>query len=554
MKNVGIMNRKLIILMLIIVSALSLCSCSYFKIPGKSTDEVLVDLVNYLDNKTTASVVFVSGEELEDGEDTNLTRKVSIVYTLGDISHSESYIMNYKYNMAFGWTLETVEDYLRDTWVVTVANDIDIDRLVSDLEGEYYLSQYSNHTIESRRILEKTIINKEVNPNVGYDRITARFILDADNVHEVLNIKAEYLLNDQGLWELHATDIDMVDVYVQKGPTSDDIATAVNSLVIHRDEENSTWRLAELNRVTYEIIEMGELDSENSSQDIQISFRGEGDYMYISGNATLQFRFSSGWYLYNSGGNIDATKCETGMLKDEWLIGEDVLITTIINEKKFNYNNVNYAITTDNITSVEVTDRKITELGQYQTVYFTYNVDFANASFVVEGYGKFRLENDVFTLEKWSDMPSITYDVTGTYYGVDFTDNYCAFYVLELVDDQSGLLNGSISVHGYDMSGDNPVNIYAFSEITGNISDYNLSYELIVNSWEYNNNLYYTEDMLPSGSYDFIHDALTFTNSRREGIKLTKEMPAVWYTYSEFMYNYTHGNFYNMINTMYEKL
>ncbi|MCR5743667.1 MAG: hypothetical protein K6F92_08140 [Lachnospiraceae bacterium] len=554
MKNVRINLKQLIIITLILISALSLCSCSSFGIPGRTTSEILVDLVEYLDGKTTGTVVLVSGAELDEVDEKALTRNISIVYTVGDIQYSQAYTMKYTYNMAFGWKLDTVTAYDENTWTTIVAYQIDIDRLVSDLEGEYYLSTYSNHTIESRRILEKELLNCEVNPHVGYDRITARLILDADNVHEVLSVKAEYLLDENGFWTLHASDIDMTDVYVQKGPTSDDIAAAVNSLVIHRDEEDSTWRLAELKRVTYEIIEMGELDSENSSQDIVVSFRGEGEYMYISGTATLQFRFSSGWYLYNSGGNIDASACETGMLKDEWLIGEDVLIATIINEKKFNYNNTYYAITTDNIANVEVTSRKITELGEYQTVYFKYDAVFANASFVVEGYAKYRLEGDVFTLEKWSDMPTITYDVTGTYYGLDFNDKYCAFYTLDIVDDQSGLLNGTIYVYGYDLRGDTPVNIFASGEITGNISDYDLSYELISIKWEYNNYYYYQDEMMPTGSYDFISDSLTFTNSVREGIKLSKELPAVWYTYSEFMYNYTHGNFYNMINTMYEKL
>ena len=171
-----------------------------------------------------------------------------------------------------------------------------------------------------------------------------------------------------------------------------------------------------------------------------------------------------------------------------------------------------------------------------------------------EGYAKYRLEGDVFTLEKWSDMPTITYDVTGTYYCVDFSDKYCSFYTLDIVDDQSGLLSGTINVFGYDLRGNTPVNIYASAEITGNISDYDLSYELISIQWNYNNNYYYQDEMLPVGTYDFIHDSLTFANSEREGTVLSKELPAVWYSYSEFMLNYTHGNFYKMINTMYEKL
>ncbi len=334
------MIRSFMLSLIILISAVSLCSCSSSGLEDKDTQEVINDLCAWLKTKDSAPFSLVNASEDPSGSASSGSRVIDIDYRLGDIEYKRSYKVNYNYSLAFGWKLDTVEALNEETWELFSYNAVDIDRLIRDLEGENFLSQYSNHTFEKKRLLDSQVLSYDSDPMVGYTRIKAQFVLNADNVHEILLAETEYLLDDNKNWYKLASNLSLTDVKVQKGVSDDIISDAVKSLKLYRDDDDDVWWLGDLVRVTYDVTDR-RLDTENSIEKIWVSFRGEGSYMYVAGNALLEFRFSSGWYLYASEYSSDY---ETGMLSEDWKVSERDILNSIVSGGKFTYDDVRYDI------------------------------------------------------------------------------------------------------------------------------------------------------------------------------------------------------------------
>ena len=368
--------------LIILISAVSLCSCSSSGREDKDTQEVINDLCEWLKTKDSAPFSLVNASEDPSGSASSGSRVIDIDYRLGDIEYKRSYKVNYNYSLAFGWKLDTVEALNEETWEIFSYKAVDIDRLIRDLEGENFLSQYSNHTFEKKRLLDSQVLSYDSDPMVGYTRIKAQFVLNADNVHEILLAETEYLLDDNKNWYKLASNLSLTDVKVQKGVSDDIISDAVKSLKLYRDDDDDVWWLGDLVRVTFDVTDR-RLDTENSIEKIWVSFRGEGSYMYVAGNALLEFRFSSGWYLYASEYSGDY---ETGMLSEDWKVSERDILNSIVSGGKFTYDDERYDITEDMVSDLVITNTRIAEFGHVQTAYFNYSVNFKHAVVSVGGY------------------------------------------------------------------------------------------------------------------------------------------------------------------------
>ena len=519
----GRRNFKLTKLWLILLLSGIICvitACSDSASEAHSNLDMISDLKNWLGEEMGVDVSVSLWEPSETDDECDACFYVE--FEAGDIGFKRTYALNYNYSRAFGWNLSEVISVKEDDWEIYSANPVDTDRVISDLEGYAYYSSYSNGQMEARRALSIEILSRESDAGIGYDRINLEVVLNADDVHEVVHVETEYLLDESYSWQLFAQDMYLDTVNVQSGVSDDILLDGLNSLKFYRDEEDSTWSIGELNRLTYNIISR-ELDSENSEEVIELNFRGEGAYMYITGTVNLDFRFSSGWYLYDI--SIDEDTCETGMLLDTWEINEDVLEEDILNDHPFTYDlSGDIALTEDMISDLEITEIRITENGKYQTAYFQYDAQVCESVFHIEGYGKYELSTDgVLSVNTWSDsVDDITFDLTGVWYACDLTEDYLAYHTLKLTDTGNGTLEGTLTVYGVDLTGDEEIYFSASCSVLGNIT-FGTEYELFVENWTTESED--SEILLPYGKYDLFTNQLTFDNAYSESCVFTTEEP-----------------------------
>ncbi|MBR6897752.1 MAG: hypothetical protein IKN24_06245 [Lachnospiraceae bacterium] len=541
------MIRSFMLSLIILISAVSLCSCSSSGREDKDTQEVINDLCEWLKTKESAPFSLVNASEDPSGSASSGSRVIDIDYRLGDIEYKRSYKVNYNYSLAFGWKLDTVEALNEETWEIFSYKAVDIDRLIRDLEGENFLSQYSNHTFEKKRLLDSQVLSYDSDPMVGYTRIKAQFVLNADNVHEILLAETEYLLDDNKNWYKLASNLSLTDVKVQKGVSDDIISDAVKSLKLYRDDDDDVWWLGDLVRVTFDVTDR-RLDTENSIETIRVSFRGEGSYMYVAGNALLEFRFSSGWYLYASEYSGDY---ETGMLSEDWKVSERDILNSIVSGGKFTYDDERYDITEDMVSDLVITNTRIAEFGHVQTAYFNYSVNFKHAVVSVGGYGRYTLDDGVLTLDMWNDIPELICDMTGTWYAIDASRDYIAFYTMTVNDFGTGIISADIDVYGIDARGEQITEIYAKGSFDGNISA-GVHYSLLDDEWTMATG--FGSENLPKGSYDFARDELSDDNAAMGRITFTRDIPSGWKEQNVIRYIISSGSSYYYLASLPDEL
>lgn len=525
----GRRTPKLTKLWLLLLLSGILCVITSCSSPASLTHadaDMIADLQNWLSDEMKTEIVFSSCEPYH-GDDTEVLPEADAyfctAFTAGDICFERIYGLQYNYSKTFGWNLTGVVPVNQDEWKVSCAALVDSARIIRDLEGVSYYSSYSNGQLESRRVLSSKILSREYDASVGYDRINFQVVLNADNVHEVVHIECEYLLDETYHWQLFAQDMYLDTVNVQSGVSDEILLEGLCSLKFYRDEEDSTWWIGELNRLTYEIVSR-KLDSDNSEEIIEISFRGEGTYMYITGIAKLDFRFSSGWYLYDI--EMEEDSCETGMLIDSWVLTEDRLLDTLINDRPFTYESIDdFALTEDMLSDFHITDIKITENGKFQTAYFAYDVQVSEAVFHIEGYGKYELTDEgTLTVATWNDtVDDITYDLTGIWYACDVTEDYLAYHTLRMTDMGNGTLEGQLTVYGIDLSGRKEEPFSASCRVLGNIT-FGTQFELFVESWTRQSGD--TEILMPEGKYDLFNNVLVNEHAYSDSCVFTKEEPS----------------------------
>ncbi len=522
-RNIKLTRLWLILLLSGIICVITACSDSASA--THSNIDMISDLKEWLAEDMGVEITVSSWEPYSEADDEELAEAdayFSIVFTAGDIGFERVYGMKYNYSRAFGYNLSEVISINEDDWEMYSVNPVDTDRIISDLEGYVYYSSYSNGQMEERRVLSSEILSRETDESIGYDRINLEVVLNADDVHEVVYIETEYLLDETYCWQLFAEDLYLDTVNVQSGVSDEVLLDGLNSLKFYREEEDSTWSMGDMNRLTYSIISR-DLDSENSEEVIELDFRGEGTYMYITGSVTLDFRFSSGWYLYST--SIDADACETGMLLDNWELTVERLEEDILSDHPFTYDlSDDISLTEDMISDLEITQISITENGKYQTAYFEYDANICESVFHIEGYGKYELSEDgVLSVNTWSDsVDDISFDLTGVWYACDLTEDYLAYHTLKLTDTGNGTLEGTLTVYGVDLTGDEDIYFSASCSVLGNIT-FGTEYELFVENWTTESED--SEIPLPYGKYDLFTNQLTFDNAYSDSCVFTTEEP-----------------------------
>ncbi len=549
-RDLGLHRLWLILLLSGILCIITACSSSA---PTTHTDtDMIEDLRKWLSEEMGAEVN-ISSWELYSPESGEILPESDaffhVIFTVGDISFDRIYGLTYGYSRTFGWRLTDVISVNEDRWLVYTVTSVDSARILKDLEGLPYYSSYSNGQMETRRVLSSQILERETDATVGYDRITIQVVLNADNVHEVVHIECEYLLDESYCWQLFAQDMYLDTVNVQSGVSDEILLEGLSTLKFYREEEDSTWWIGELNRLTYEVLSR-DLDSDNSEEIIELTFRGEGQYMYITGEVRLDFRFSSGWYLYDI--ELQEDTCETGMLFDSWMLTEEQLLHTLIEERPFTYDTVHdFPLTEDMITDLAITDIRITENGRFQTAYFSYNVHVNEAIFHIEGYGKYELTNNgILTVNTWNDtVGDITYDLTGIWYACDLTEEYLAYHTLKLTDFGNGTLEGQLTVYGVDLTGKEPEAFNATCSVLGNIT-FGTQFELFVESWTVQNGD--SEILLPEGKYDLFENALVNEHAYSDHCVFTKETPADRLSRNELLSRIRTGNIFETLQKLLE--
>lgn len=497
--------------------------------------DMIADLQSWLSEEMDTDVLFSSWEPYSAEDSVSLPAANAyfrVAFTVGDIYFERVYGLQYNYLKAFGWKLADVVPVNQNDWRVSSVSLVDNERIIHDLEGVSYYSSYSNGQLEARRVLSSKILSREYDASVGYDRISFQAVLNADDVHEVVHIECEYLLDASYCWQLFAQDMYLDTVNVQSGVSDETLLEGLCSLKFYRDEEDSTWWIGELDRLTYDVLSRN-LDSDNSEEIIEITFRGEGRYMYITGVAKLDFRFSSGWYLYDI--ELEEDSCETGMLFDNWVLTEEQLLNTLINDRPFTYDSIDdFSLTEDMLSNFNITDIRITENGRFQTAYFAYDVQVNEAIFHIEGYGKYELTDDgILTVNTWNDtVDDITYDLTGVWYACDLTEDYLAYHTLKLTDFGNGTLEGQLTVYGIDLTGRAGKVFSASCSVLGNIT-FGTKFELFVENW-----IIQSEDtdiLMPEGKYDLFNNVLVNEHAYSDTCVFTKEEPANRLSRSELM-------------------
>lgn len=487
--------------------------------------DMIADLQNWLSEEMNTEIIFSSWEPYHADDSAVLPAADAyfrVAFTVGDIYFERIYGLRYNYSKAFGWRMTDVVPVNQNDWHVSSVALVDSERIIHDLEGVFYYSSYSNGQMEARRVLSSKILSREYDAAVGYDRISFQAVLNANDVHEVVHIECEYLLDESYCWQLFAQDMYLDTVNVQSGVSDETLLEGLCSLKFYRDEEDSTWWIGELNRLTYDVLSRN-LDTDNSEEIIKVSFRGEGAYMYITGIAKLDFRFSSGWYLYDI--ELEEDSCETGMLFDNWVLTETQLLDTLVNDRPFAYDTIDdFSLTEDMLSNFNITDIRITENGRFQTAYFAYDVQVNEATFHIEGYGKYELADDgILTVATWSDtVDDITYDLTGVWYACDLTEDYLAYHTLKLKDLGNGTLEGQLSIYGVDLTGTESTIFSASCSVLGNIT-FGTKYELFVENWSIQSED--TEVLMPEGKYDLFNNVLVNEHAHSDTCFFTKEEP-----------------------------
>jgi hypothetical protein len=525
----GRRDQKRTKLLLILLLSGILCMITACSPPTSVTHadaDMISDLEEWLSEELQMDVHFSSwrvytaadGEALPEAD-----AYFDVIFPLGDVCFERIYALKYSYSRAFGWDLQEVLPALEDQWSVSNITPVDEDRIIQDLEGAPYFSGYSNGQLEARRVLSSSILNRECDAAVGYDRINLQVVLNADDVHEVVQIDCEYLLDESYCWKLFAQETYLDTVNVQSGVSDETLLEGIKSLKFYRDEEESTWSIGELDRLTYDILSR-DLDSEASEELIEVRFRGEGTYMYITGTVLLDFRFSSGWYLYDT--TLEEDTCETGMLIDSWVLGERQLLDTILLDRPFTYDAPeDFVLTEDMLSDFEISEIRISENGRYQTAYFSYDVQVCETMFHIQGYGKYELtDGGQLVMNTWNDaVDDISYDLTGVWYAQDLTEDYLAYYTLKLTDPGNGTLEGQLNIYGVDLTGKTAAVFNASCSVLGNIS-FGTRFELFVENWNVSDDG--TEILMPSGQYDIFNDMLIDENIHSNSCVFTKQQPS----------------------------
>jgi hypothetical protein len=514
----------LILLLSVIFGMLTACSNAT---SATHTDQDMIsDLEAWLTEELDTQVQLSSWEPYVLEEDDQLpeaTAYFHVTFERGDVSMERIYGLVYDYSRAFGWSLKEVQPINQGTWTVTALHLVDENRILEDLEGKPYFSGYSNGQMEQRRVLSASIQSREYDAAVGYDRVQLQVILNADDVHEVVDVSCEYLLDESSTWQLFAQDLSLNSVKVQSGVSDEILQEELYALKFYREEEDSTWCIGDLNRVSYEISSRT-LDSDQSEEFLEVEFRGEGSYMYIAGTVQLDFRFSSGWYLYDS--TLETETVETGMLMDSFVLGKEQLLDTILNEQPFPYDGMEeLSLSADMLSNLVIDEIRISENGRFQTAYFTYDLLVSQTLFHIQGYGKYEIDDEQhLVVNTWNDVvDDMTYDLTGVWYADDLTEDYLAYYTLSLTDNQNGTLEGRLSVYGADLTdGKNSV-FRATCSVLGNIT-YGTNYELLLENWDMLDDS--TEISMPTGQYMILKDQLTIDTARSENCIFTKEQPS----------------------------
>lgn len=459
---------------------------------------------------------------------------ITATYTYGDITYTGQLIADYSYSRTGGWSLDSLkESSLSDK--KAVADEFTCERFCEDLENTRYYSGYSDMIFENKRLIDAKIDSQELDAGVGYVRANLTVKLNADNVYEILSVYCEYLLDENNKFYLSTSDVNLSNVEVQGSVPDSMIKDSFLSVNFYRDNEESVWRIGELNKLNYEVTNET-LDKENNSDVVELTFRGEGLYMYVSGKCTMTFHFSSGWYLYDS--VVDSESLDLGMLTEAWDVGEEIIIDSIINDNTLTYNEVeDYTLTEDMIQNLNITERRISDNGRLQTVYFNYNLLIKNTEFDISGYGKYDLQDGFLSVSKWHEsIDNVKFDITGKWSGYDVASEYIAYYELDIVDNQSGSLEGILRVYSVDYDIDPSVVNSAEIKIIGNL--YNgTSFEIMDTEWISGDIKH--GFIMPRGYYKFTNDELIVNNGKYGNFTMTKNESSV------NVYNY----FYSLIQS-----
>ena len=467
------------------------------------------DMTSYIKKEVSENIT-VTKSSYEDlsSTDTSGTYRADVSYVYGDITYNRYYVMNYSYSRG-GWKLDSIEPESRDKWRAE-AEKPDIKRITSDLEDRKYYSGYSNMLFENKRLIEANIEKEDSDAESGYMRANIKAILNADHVHEILSIFCEYLLDEENKFVLSTATLSLAGVEVQGGVTDDLIKESLKSVNFFREEEDSVWRIGELDKLTYEIYE-DSLDSSENTEKIKLFFRGEGKYMYICGNVSLEFHFSSGWYLYGSA--VETESISTGMLSEAWEVNEDLLKEYLIKDHKFSFNQVNDTqIEEDMVEELSITNRKVAENGAVQTVYFKIKLLIRKTVFNLSGYAKFDLSDGHLSVSSWSEtIDDVNFNISGCWSGYDVSESVISYYQLKIEDPGTGIIGGKLYIYSIDYKNDPESIISADIDITGNIFTGNY-FELMDEKW--NSGDFRSGFVIPKGYYLFTNDTLICENGR----------------------------------------